>query len=73
MTRPIRRQWTAPAELRRQARDDGYVACSECGHHIEQHESYACSQVEGCTCRVRFTAAEIIAIRVAYGLPPEWD
>lgn len=55
------------------ARDDGYVECSECGHRIEGHTIGGCEEVAECGCRVRWTRAEIRAVRRREGLPGRWE
>jgi hypothetical protein len=50
----------------------GHVECSECGHVIENHDTRGCQIVEGCTCRNRWTIAQIKSCRTVLGLPAEW-
>jgi hypothetical protein len=56
-------------EMAAQAREDGYVECSECGHAVEQHGINGC---EICDCSKRWTRMGVRKLRVKVGLPAEW-
>lgn len=56
-----------------QAREDGYVECTECGHPIEQHDMASCYSVPGCQCPYTWTQHAIRQYRIELGLPARWD
>jgi hypothetical protein len=66
----VRELIEAGRKAQRQAEEDGFVECSECGHPIEQHDPKGCRLAgDECTCTEKWTQLQIRAARESYGLP----
>jgi hypothetical protein len=57
-----------PDDEIRNAHTDGYVACSQCGHTLADHDELGCHGAPGCSCPQRLTAAHLVQILAGYDM-----